>query len=126
MGKAIGAVAPDVLRRLTAYPWPGNVRELQNVIERAVILSSRGRLELGELIGATLGVATPGAAAATAAESASGPARRLEAVEREHILSVLERTGWRVSGQRGAAALLGLKRTTLEARMKKLGIQRQV
>ena len=126
MGRAIGALAPDVLQRLAAYPWPGNVRELQNVIERAVILSSRGRLELDELTGATPGGATPGPAAATAAENAGGPARSLEAVERDHILSVLERTGWRVSGQRGAAALLGLKRTTLEARMKKLGIQRRV
>jgi formate hydrogenlyase transcriptional activator len=112
MGKKIGAPSEEVVSRLRSYPWPGNVRELQNVIERAVILASKGRLELGDL------AAVPGARA---------PARRartLEDVEREHVLAVLEETGWRVSGARGAATILGLKRTTLEARMKKLDIAR--
>ena len=122
MGKPIGALGPDALNRLTTYPWPGNVRELQNVIERAVILSPKGRFELGELAEAVPGA---GAAATQAASSAGGPARSLESVEREHIVSVLEQTGWRVSGDHGAARLLGLKRTTLESRMKKLGIQRR-
>jgi len=113
MGKKIGAPSAEVLNRLGAYPWPGNVRELQNVIERAVILSSKGRLELGDL----------------APQTGSGVpklhGRNLEDVEREHIVAVLEETGWRVSGERGAATILGLKRTTLEARMKKLGIVRR-
>jgi formate hydrogenlyase transcriptional activator len=113
MGKPVGALSADVLQRLTDYNWPGNVRELQNVIERAVILSPRGRFVLGDV------------ATAPAAESPKKQARSLEEVERQHIVAVLEETGWRVSGERGAAGILGLKRTTLEARMKKLGIHRR-
>jgi transcriptional regulator with GAF, ATPase, and Fis domain len=112
MGKPVGALTADGLEKLTAYSWPGNVRELQNVIERAVILSPRGRLVLGDALETTVD---------------AGPkkqARSLEALERQHITAVLEETGWRVSGDRGAAKVLGLKRTTLESRMRKLGIQR--
>jgi len=103
-----------VLERLTGYAWPGNVRELQNIIERAVILSPPGRFVLGDF--------APPAAAGGSPKLA---ARSLEEVERQHIASVLEQSGWRVSGERGAARILGLKRTTLEARMKRLGIQRR-
>ncbi len=112
MGKNVGMLSPDALGRLSAYPWPGNVRELQNVIERAVILSPRGRLELGDV------------AAETAGEGSLEKGRSLEEIERRHILSVLDETRWRVSGERGAARILGIKRTTLESRMKKLGIAR--
>jgi transcriptional regulator with GAF, ATPase, and Fis domain len=117
MGKHVGPLTEDALDRLTAYGWPGNVRELQNVIERAVIVSPQGRFELGDF--APQSVASAGA----------GPkreARSLEDVERQHIVSVLEQTGWRISGERGAAKILGLKRTTLEARMRKLAIVRPV
>jgi formate hydrogenlyase transcriptional activator len=113
MGKNVGPLNADVLERLTAYTWPGNVRELQNVIERAVILSPNGRFDLGDFV------------AAPAGGSPTRQARNLEDVERQHIVAVLEETGWRVSGERGAARILGLKRTTLEARMKKLGILRR-
>jgi formate hydrogenlyase transcriptional activator len=112
MGKPIGTLGAPVIARLMAYRWPGNVRELQNVIERAVILSREGRLELDDSLVAPL-------AAAPASSAGS-----LEDLEREHIRSVLESVGWRVSGERGAAKILGLKRTTLEARMRKLGISR--
>jgi transcriptional regulator with GAF, ATPase, and Fis domain len=115
MGKKVGPLTAEVLERLSAYAWPGNVRELQNVIERAVIVSPDGRFELGDF--ATVSVAPAGA-------SAKLESRSLEDVERRHILDVLAQTGWRVSGDRGAAKVLGLKRTTLEARMKKLGIAR--
>jgi len=111
MGKKVGAPTPEVLRRLCAYSWPGNVRELQNVIERAVILSNKGRLEVDDLV-------------ARSADVPDQQGRSLEEVDRRHIVAVLEETGWRVSGERGAAKILGLKRTTLEARMRKLGITR--
>ena len=111
-GKRIGMPGDDVLARLQGYDWPGNVRELQNVIERAVILASKGRLEVGD-------VRWSAAPAGTHTRK-----RSLEDVEREHVLSILEETRWRVSGERGAAKILGVKRTTLEARMKKLGIAR--
>ncbi len=113
MGKNVGALSADVLERLNAYSWPGNVRELQNVIERAVILSPLGRFEIGDFVTAPAG------------GRPKQQAQSLEDVERQHIVSVLEETGWRVSGERGAATILGLKRTTLEARMKKLGISRR-
>jgi len=112
MGKKVGPPGTEALQRLLSYSWPGNVRELQNIIERAVILSSGGRLELGDML------------AAPSTGTVEHRARTLEDIERKHIVSILEETGWRVSGERGAARILGLKRTTLEARMKKLGIFR--
>ena len=112
MGRQVGQLSAEVLDRLTAYDWPGNVRELQNVIERTVILSSKGRFELAAL------------PTAPASGSQTQPLSSLEEVERQHIAAVLEETKWRVSGEHGAAKILGLKRTTLEARMKKLGIVR--
>jgi len=112
MGKVVGAISEPVMRKLMTYHWPGNVRELQNVMERAVILSTRGRIELDDQL------------AAPALPARAKAARTLEDIERDHILSVLESVGWRVSGERGAASILGLKRTTLEARMGKLGIAR--
>ena len=112
MGRQVGPPSAEVLNRLAAYDWPGNVRELQNVIERAVILSSKGRFELADLPAAPADIRTQ-------------QPRSLEDVERQHIVTVLEETGWRVSGEHGAAEILGLKRTTLEARMKKLAIFRR-
>jgi transcriptional regulator of acetoin/glycerol metabolism len=100
------------MNKLMAYSWPGNVRELQNVLERAVILSRTSRLELDDSFAAPV----------------TGPrmtsSRTIEEIEREHIVSVLKSVGWRVAGNRGAGGILGLKRTTLEARMRKLGIKR--
>ncbi|MGH7516285.1 MAG: sigma 54-interacting transcriptional regulator [Gemmatimonadales bacterium] len=115
LGKRIEAVPRGVLEGLTAYPWPGNIRELANVIERSVILSRGSALELDGLLPSDSG-------AAPSSRGAGQPT--LEEMERRHIAEVLEQTGWRVSGPRGAAVLLGLKPTTLEARMKKLGVRR--
>ena len=106
------ALSPGAAAALLAYHWPGNVRELANVIERGVILSQGSVLELGEW-------------RAKGPTPASGQIPTLEELEQQHIISVLDRTGWRVSGEKGAANLLGLKPTTLEARMKKLGIARK-
>src|SRR3989475_11567969 len=113
MGKKPETIAQATMQALQEYPWPGNIRELANVIERGVILSPGSLLELGEW--RTNPWAAPG----------SDQVPTLEELERQHIISVLDQTGWRVSGEKGAAKLLGLKPTTLEARMKKLGITRK-
>jgi formate hydrogenlyase transcriptional activator len=113
LGKRIPSVPAPAMETLQAYAWPGNVRELENVIERAVILSRGPDLDLSGWL-PTSGTSPRG-----------GRIRTLEELEREHIVAVLEVTGWRVSGARGAATLLGMKPTTLEARMRKLGIRRQ-
>ena len=97
---------------LVTYLWPGNVRELQNVLERAVIISAGPRLELGEW-----------PSASSTAESEPG-IRTLGQIERQHIVDVLALTNWRVSGENGAAKILGMKPTTLDARMKKLGVKK--
>jgi formate hydrogenlyase transcriptional activator len=107
-------VPRELLDRLAAYSWPGNVRELANVIERSVILSRGTTLELDGFV----------LAAAIQTSSQPPAARTLEELERLHIVEALDQTGWRVSGPKGAAVLLGLKPTTLEARMKKLGVRR--
>ena len=112
MGKKIETIPQSIMQALQDYPWPGNVRELANVIERGVILSQGSVLELGEW-------------RAKGPTPVSGQIPTLEELEQQHIISVLDRTGWRVSGEKGAANLLGLKPTTLEARMKKLGIARK-
>jgi len=114
MGKPIPEFTPKALNLLDTYPWPGNVRELANVIERAVIVSRNGHLNLAESLPKLV------------VDSRGSRLRTLEDFEREHILEALQFTGWQVSGNRGAALLLGLKPTTLEARMKKLGIHRPV
>ncbi len=113
MGKKIEIISGQAVDLLQRYAWPGNIRELEHVIERAVILSQGPELELGDWM--------PKSAAAPAG---NGQAATLEEMERAHILQTLQQTDWRVSGEKGAAKLLGLKPTTLEARMKKLGIQR--
>jgi formate hydrogenlyase transcriptional activator len=109
MGKPIESVSRKSMEALQSYPWPGNVRELRNVIERAMIRATGG----------TLHVPAP-----SRKPGAVGKGMTLEAVEREHIIGVLERTGWRVSGKNGAAGVLGLKPTTLESKLTKLSIKR--
>src|SRR5271168_2618002 len=100
------------MRRLIDYPWPGNVRELENVLERAVILTTGGPLDFPDLF----------------PRSDAAPAVRqqltLESVERDHVVTVLQQTDWVVDGPRGAARILGLHPNTLRNRMKKLGITR--
>ncbi|MBX3327918.1 MAG: sigma 54-interacting transcriptional regulator [Nitrospira sp.] len=112
LGKKIEKISERMMTALQRYPWPGNVRELEHVIERAVILSEGSELEPIDWL------------TSSANKGASGNALTLEEMERQHILSILNQTNWRVSGDQGAAAILGLKPTTLEARMKKLGITR--
>jgi formate hydrogenlyase transcriptional activator len=113
LGRRIPSVPATAMEALQAYAWPGNVRELENVIERAVILTQGAHLDLS------------GWVSTSGPSPRSGGIRTLEELEREHIVAVLEVTGWRVSGARGAATLLGMKPTTLEARMRRLGIRRK-
>jgi len=112
MGKRIGEVPAETLSAFEAYSWPGNVRELQNLIERAVILSDDGQLH------------NPLPKQVVAPVGASPEPRTLRDSERALILRMLEAAGWVIGGATGAAAKLGLKRTTLIAKMKKLGIAR--
>ncbi|HVU94447.1 MAG TPA: sigma 54-interacting transcriptional regulator [Puia sp.] len=112
IGKKITHVPARVMDKLMSYDWPGNVRELENLIERAMILSQEGVLECGDWM--------PGNRTNPAGGASSQ--RTMEQVEREHIVDVLKQTNWKVSGPGGAAAILGLNSTTLEARIKKLGI----
>ncbi|MDP6634085.1 MAG: sigma 54-interacting transcriptional regulator [Phycisphaerae bacterium] len=109
MGKRIETVSQGAMTSLQNHPWPGNVRELRNVIERAMIQSSGPALQV-QLPQKTL---APGPEAAT-----------LDEVQKRHIVEILERTDWRVRGSGGAAEILGLKPSTLESRMAKLGIRR--
>lgn len=107
--KNIKTIPKSVMRKLTNYSWPGNVRELENVIENALIISDKGILivELPSI-----------------SKSSSMHRTKLQDIEKDHIISVLESTNWKLGGTGGAAEILGLKRTTLYAKMEKLGIEK--
>jgi formate hydrogenlyase transcriptional activator len=124
MGRRIETIPAEVLEALVRYSWPGNIREMQNIIERAVILSPGSALQVprSELQSTPtqVEVASPADDAAAAAAAAG----TLADAEREHILGTLRETGWVLGGPNGAAARLGMKRTTLQSKMKKLGISR--
>ncbi len=109
MGKRIESIPKRSMEALQRHPWPGNARELRNVIEHAMIVSN------GKTLDVRIPTITPGEPVAPMS---------LEDLERMHILTTLEKTGWRLAGQQGAAEILGIKRTTLQSRMEKLGIKR--
>src|SRR5713101_1906862 len=113
MNRAVETIPSETLDLLVRYSWPGNIRELENLIERAVIVSPGPvlRVPLGEL-------------KLPAEPAATGDLLTLEAAEREHILKALQAANWVLAGPRGAAAKLGMKRTTLQSRMQKLGVSR--
>ncbi len=117
MKKPIDNIPAKAMSALTEYPWPGNVRELENFIERAVILSRGAELQIP--VGELKQRRTP-----TVVLPQGGPVT-LEHAEREHIVRALSETNWVIGGTAGAAARLGMKRTTLQSRMRKLGITRQ-
>ena len=130
MNKKIETISSETLKQMRQYHWPGNIRELQNVIERAVILST------GPVLNVPLSEIQ--ARPTQAAANGDGNARQkphssvgndirnvLEETERKHILSVLSLTNWVVAGPNGAATKLGMKRSTLQLRMRKLGLSRE-
>ena len=110
LGKSIESIPTSVMNTLQDYQWPGNIRELENVLERAVINSSGPKLHLVDELKKAY------------KEDLTTTQKPLEAVERDHIIRVLEQTNWKVSGKNGAAEILGLNRSTLRARIRKLGI----
>jgi len=120
MKKPIDRIPAKAMAALIEYPWPGNVRELENFIERAVILSRGAELQVpfAEL------KQRPKLTAAFSPTVSSGALGTLEHAEREHIMRALGETHWVIGGPAGAAAKLGMKRTTLQSRMRKLGIAR--
>lgn len=112
LGKRVTNIPEKSLDALIHYPWPGNVRELENIIERSLIISRHGKLELGEWF------------YQQDQTRKQDEITSLAEAESAHIRKALEETAWRVSGPKGAAKILGLKATTLASRMKKLGISR--
>jgi formate hydrogenlyase transcriptional activator len=133
LNKAVEYIPADAMDALAQYSWPGNVRELENLIERAVLLSpgKELRVPLSELKSSSTlatGDADPSSAFAsfTSPTPSASSISTLEEAERQHILRALKQTQWRIAGPKGAANLLGMKRTTLQARMRKLGIRRPV
>ena len=112
IGRQIKTVPKTVLRSLQGYSWPGNVRELEHVIERAVIISTGPALQLADRL------------ECEAVHAKEEPPKELAAMEREHILRILQQTRWRINGPGGAAALLNIHPSTLRFRIKKLGIER--
>lgn len=137
-GRKIERITKEDMARLGTYSWPGNVRELRNLIERAVILSRGATLQIDwtgtefldrqefapePLFHKKTGSPQEDFSSAPHREVETG-GETLEEVERSHILSVLKRCNWRVGGAFGAAEILGMKRTTLDSRLKKLGIER--
>lgn len=112
MNKKIDSIPTEGLARLSQYDWPGNVRELENLIERATILSPGGALHLSL------------EKSASPPDSDTQSITTLEAAERDHIVRALQATNWIIGGPKGAAAKLGMKRTTLQSKMHKLNISR--
>ncbi|MEI7817070.1 MAG: sigma 54-interacting transcriptional regulator [Desulfuromonadales bacterium] len=114
IGKKIDNVSTGTLSVLRKYLWPGNVRELESVIERSVIISQGSALQVPDLLDSFC----------KAEESDEGDVKALALLEQDHIIQVLQKTGWRIDGTKGAALLLGINPSTLRSRMRKYGIIR--
>jgi formate hydrogenlyase transcriptional activator len=121
MGKLVHSVSRETMSLLVDYSWPGNIRELQNVIERGVVLSRNSILKLGADL---LPIEASDTSMAPEAGGETKANDSLEEVQRQHILRVLERTGWVISGARGAGAILNVHPNTLRSLMNRLGIRR--
>jgi transcriptional regulator with GAF, ATPase, and Fis domain len=133
IGRKISCVAQETMERLVAYAWPGNIRELENVIERALILSTGPELKVApEALPLVVETAAGGGfkpsgqhqQVQNSLRSAGDDPLTLEEIDRKHIVEVLRRTTWKISGPDGAAILLKLNPSTLRSRIKKLGIRR--
>jgi len=125
LGRSIEPLSDDCVRRLESYRWPGNVRELQNIVERAVITSRDGRLNLDRALPESVNAVAAAVANDSSTVQRVRTAKELEELERNNIIAALKSTEWKVAGENGAAQLLGVKPTTLSSRMKALGIERK-
>jgi len=133
LNKAVAYIPAEAMEALSGYSWPGNIRELENFIERAVLLSpgKELRVPVSELkpvasLAESGADSSSSSASLTSLTSSPSSISTLEDAERQHILRALRQTEWRIAGAKGAAVILGMKRTTLQARMRKLGIRRPV
>ena len=133
LNKAVAYIPAEAMEALSSYSWPGNIRELENLIERAVLLSpgKELRVPISELkpvasLAESGADSSSSSTSLTSSPSAPSSISTLEDAERQHILRALRQTEWRIAGAKGAAVILGIKRTTLQARMRKLGIRRPV
>ncbi len=127
LSKTIDTIPSETMTTLIKYPWPGNIRELQNVLERAVILTNGAVLKVpsDDLRVPNNGSAPPVAVQPVTVQPVATRNMRdmLDETERQQILTALEQANWTVAGPNGAAARLGMKRSTLQSRMQKLGIR---
>ena len=132
VGRHVESVAPESMLQMVRYPWPGNIRELENVVERALILSSTPELQIHldtsrpELSVAGMAASIAPLSTDVAVRASSYDSGDLDSIQREHILNVLDKANWVIEGSHGAAVRLGLKPGTLRHRMKKLCISRSV
>ncbi len=118
LGRDVDAISARAMKELVGYEWPGNIRELESIIERALITADGGNvLELPRPLGRDVDKPVTGTARDTRTD--------LESVERSYIVGVLDRTNWKISGEGGAAEILGMPSSTLRSRMKRLGIERE-
>ncbi|GMV14425.1 MAG: sigma 54-interacting transcriptional regulator [Polyangiaceae bacterium] len=124
LGRRLAPLSAPVLERLQAYPWPGNVRELENVVERGVILSTRGVFEIDRALPSTAPPSDLRGESSPALPDRILTADELLELERANIQRALEAAAWKVAGPSGAAALLGMNASTLSSRMRALGIRR--
>jgi PAS domain S-box-containing protein len=123
-GIGIEPLSDEDVRRLESYSWPGNIRELQNVIERGVITSSNGRLNLERALPASKDNTVSGPDIPTSGDGTHVLSdRELKELERKNIVRALEKTGWKVAGKDGAAAILGIPTSTLNSKIKSFGIE---
>jgi PAS domain S-box-containing protein len=123
IGKSVTALTPDDTRRLQSYAWPGNVRELQNVIERAVITAVGNRLDLDRALPGVAPVVREASPAVAVDATSIQTLKEFEELERNNLLRALEAAHGRISGERGAAELLGMNPSTLRSRLKALGVK---
>jgi len=115
LSKTINKISDNTIKKLKEYHWPGNIRELENIIERAAILSTGDVLHINDnLLGQSNEV-----------DLGDKGSHKLEDVEREHIINILNQTGWQIHGKNGAALILGMNPSTLRTRLAKLGIKKK-